>query len=76
MQVSHVAIPHHHRPSPVHHELQKRATIKDNFILKSLQRSLDKFNLSLPSDSPRKEQLLGKVILQHVKQLFIFALQN
>lgn len=68
--------PHHHHPSPVHHKLQQTATEKDNFILKSLQSSLEKFNLSLLSDSLRKEQLFGKVILQHVKQLFIFALQN
>lgn len=49
---------------------------EDNFILWSLQSSLGSFYLSLPSGSLRKEQLFWKVILQHVKQLFVFALQN
>lgn len=64
------------RPFSVHHKLQHAATLEDNLMLKSLQNSLHTFNLSLPSDSLGKEQLFRTVILQHIKQLLTFALQN
>lgn len=54
------AFPHCCHPSPGHHKFKQTATLEDNFILKSLQSNLEKLNLSLPSDSPRKNSCLEK----------------